>query len=1352
MKKVFWYYLLAAGALLLDGGNISGAAEEEKVGVRPYEMDWAGRTEEVHPALIDFERFGNWKFENDNSVALFKQSREEQLYGDYVAKLTYRRANSEDKSLPIVRVLLEEPIELPEAFDTISLWVRGNNWGWTWDPATPQTRLVLLFQKKDESVYPLFFDQIQWNDWFLCYRHLNEEQIEALSGGGIRFLGFSLEGGTNDEDRAIYLDSLCLFKEEFQPLEFTRRPKRNIELFPGQDAGQNTGEGTLPFPTRPETMEPVNSTADFSNRIESFDEQGQTCWRFVYEGADGTLVYTYRPNSGTWSDFTARWNTEGEFSPLAGGGMTTLAEGNTIEDIRTFTPIEIKRDGNEVVARWHLVSETIQADTEYRFSIRGKNLILDTLCAGGKANKLSFGRVEKIGKKKNIRIPYYSYGYGVRPAALMFQTPKSDTSLFCLGNIDWYRSNAGYLQGQYNVGLDFGITNGEARYNLKTDGTRNDLFERFVFTVSPRFEEVLPTIANPKSPWKSVTGSGVWQAHGASDRQKDKDHFYDVWRHGMRHVIITDHETCWRDAGESFTFRTRPAPKKGGDDGWIDYSRFMQKTLGFVYGPYNNFTDFAPVNEYWSPDMISRTPENDLQHAWFRCYAPKPSRAVEYCEKLSPINQAKFHFSTAYCDVHSSVTPWSRTDYDWRVPGAGTFAATYYAYGEIFLIQKKAWNGPVYSEGPHHCFYSGLTDGNYAQDQAYQFMTSPWLVDFDLLKMHPLECDFGMGAPGMFAPEYSPADAKEKDAFLDRFITATLAFGHPGFLPYESDDTEQRHLLGLERGDKMSPVLRGYAMTQQIATRYTMADVASIRYVDDDGNLYETSEALAKGVSDENRLVVRYQDGTVVVANGNPAKMMTVEIDGRTITLPPNGYEAWTADGLIQSVSKLDEFGSRYDYCDSPEYIYFDSRTSAKHVGKALGFGQALCRTLENGAFELIPINGTRVGFAVDANRAVALDYDNNELGEAKLINDRGFLFVEPVEGAFSYRLEKSDDSTLPAAWETGDGAMSIDAVPGEIVPIVNSADRSKKAEVAIPSDARIGWFYEHDLEDGKIGFVIRPLAEAIFEPMEGNRLKVNLTAGSNRIDTLTLRFVQRDQVTEQTVRFNNLKASAVFDLLEPREGEEPISLTASTQTASAGSLSIEWQKTLETALVHPELPFDFGDRKDSTVEPPAPTAEVRSGGTKTIVTDISETGASFLRQDGSVCGGIAKEYGMFAHPPYKTGTGRIWIDYTVDIPAEGVIFTSEVGKRDGGDPGDGIWFSILSVADDGTENLLGETTVPTHQWQPFEVDLTPLAGKTVTLRLCVDCGPADNSIADHAAWHGLKLREKQQVYRFQVR
>ena len=407
-----------------------------------------------------------------------------------------------------------------------------------------------------------------------------------------------------------------------------------------------------------------------------------------------------------------------------------------------------------------------------------------------------------------------------------------------------------------------------------------------------------------------------------------------------------------------------------------------------------------------------------------------------------------------------------------------------------------------------------------------------------------------------------------------------------------------------------------------------------------------------------------------------------------------------------------------------------------------MGFGQALCRKLEDGAFEVIPINGTRIGFAVEASRAVALDYDYNEIGEAALVNDRGFLFVEPVEGAFSYRLEKSGGPAPSAAWESD----SIDAFPGETVTVVSTADRSKTADVTIPQDAKVGQFYEADLDGGKIGFIVRPLVTADFEPVEENRLKVDLTVGSDRLETVSLIFVQREQAAEQTVRVENKKASVLFDLAAPKEGEEPIRLTA-----AAGGMTLELQKTLKTAFVHPDLGFDFGDRSDSAAEPPEATAQVRKGDGQTVAADINETGASFLRTNGAACGGVAKVGGMFAHPPYKTGPGRVWLDYTVDIPADGAIFTSEVGKRDGGDPGDGIWFSVLSVADDGTETLLGDTSVPTYQWREFDVDLTPCAGRTVTLRLCVDCGPANNTIADHAAWHGLKLLGKQQVFRYQV-
>ena len=1323
MKSIFrrafvWGFVVLAAIGSLFAEEAAQKPAEEKVGVRPYEMDWAGRTEEVRTPLIDFETLGDWTLQTENSFASFSQSREEQMYGEYVGKLVYRMAD-EKAGAPVVTIRLEKPLPLPEKFDAVSLWIEGNNWAWHSDPKTPQVLVSLLFQRADGSDYAVPLERVRWNEWFLVYHHLNETQLADLNQPGTVFAGLRVEGGWNQEDRVIYFDSLCIFEEEFAPLEFSQRPKRNVELFPGQDAGQNTGEGTLPFPTRPETVEPSNLTADFTNRVEAADDK--VSWRFIYEGSDGKLVYQYTPKTGDWSDFTARWNDGAEFLPLAGGGIVALCgdDGQTVP-VTSFTQQETRLDGETLIARWNLSNDKASASVEYRFSIRGKNLICDTLCAGGNVAKVGCGRVEKITDAKNVLIPYYSYGYTVRPAALVFRAGENTPTLFALMNIDWYRSNASYLRGLYEAKSDYGVTSGGAEYNQKTDKTRNDVFERFVFSVSPRFEEVLPNIANPVSPWKSVTGKGVWRSHGASTRDGDKKYWYNVWRHGMRHMIITDHEVCWRDGGESFTFRTRPAPKKGGDEGWIDYSNYMQNTLGFVYGPYNNFTDFAPVNEYWSPDMVSRSSNNDLQQAWARCYAPKPTRAVEYCEKLSPINEAKFHFSTAYCDVHSSVTPWSRTDYDPRTPGAGTFAAVYYAYGEIFLLQKAAWDGPVYSEGPHHCFFSGLTDGNYAQDQAYRFMSRPWLVDFDLLKMHPLECDFGMGNTGMFAPGFAPKSPEERSEFLDRFLAATLCFGHPGF--YAADT------LGIQGS------LRSYYMIQQIATRYTQADVDEIRYVDDAGSLHETSDAIASDIFADNRLVVRYKDGTVVMVNGSPQKTMRVTVDGREISLPPNGYEAWTADGKIYVASKLDESGSRFDYCDSPEYIYFDGRGAARKTDKAFGTGQSICRILEDGTFEIIPIDQARVGFAIDADKAVALDFDNKEIGEARLNFSNGCVFVEPVEGAFSYRLEKSTGADTSAGIALISDRIAL--VPGETARVVDKNDSAKTYDVTVPADAVPGTLFTAEpVSGGKIDFVVCPLCTVDISPIQDGVLTFSFYCHRAGTEKILAAVKIAGEETSNEISLENGRGEFVYRLPELAEGE-----TTLTLTLTADGLTQKVEKNVQTVLDYPLIPFDFVDKPDSLAAMPQVTVEIRN---QAPTLELEGTGAYLYKEASLCCNGVVKN-GFATHPPYMKGPGCIWFDYEIALPAENVVFTAAVGKRDGSDAGDGIWYSARVVNPDGSQTTIGETTVKTFGWGTLEADLSAYAGKKVILRLVTDCGPDNNTAADWAAWSELALRAKE--------
>jgi hypothetical protein len=353
---------------------------------------------------------------------------------------------------------------------------------------------------------------------------------------------------------------------------------------------------------------------------------------------------------------------------------------------------------------------------------------------------------------------------------------------------------------------------------------------------------------------------------------------------------------------------------------------------------------------------------------------------VEYCARLAPQIQEKFRFSTAYCDVHTAVAPWHRVDYDPRVPGAGTFAAVFYSYGEIMLLQKKAWHGPVYSEGNYHSFYMGLTDGNYGQDQSYRPAENPWLVDFDLRKMHDLGCNFGMGNLEMFyANAAQPrGTAEQRDAEIDRFLAATVAFGHPGFLVMEGG---------------YGNALRSYYLLQQLHSRYCLTNATDIRYVTADGRLLDTSRAVASGAFQRSQVVTRYADGTVTAANGSRSERLRCEAFGHKLDLPPNGYAGWAADGAIEVLSS-DTQGHRADYAVTPAYLYVDGRGKFVRFDHAAGSGVGVCRFLPKAEFEVILFQDAECGFAIDASSAVALDKNNHELGPAQLRRSRGLSLI----------------------------------------------------------------------------------------------------------------------------------------------------------------------------------------------------------------------------------------------------------------------------------------------------------------------------------------------------------------------
>lgn len=825
---------------------IAAAFAASAAPVRPYELDWAGRTEDDTPALCALEDFTGWRTETENAEASLSRSPDNLLFGAGTARVTYRATGA----APVVRILPPAPVAITGRIDAVSLWVCGNvSPAHHPDPSTPITEIDVEFAGKDGKRFSVPLAYNNHLDWFKEYRMLSADEAGRVSNGGA-FLGFTLRKGTNRENRTLDLNRFSVFVYDGKPPEFPKRPKRGVRLFKAADQGVNTGEGRLPFPDRETTVIPCP------------------------EKEDPDLQFGFPKDPNRWDDLKVRWKNGPWMKVACGGGV--------------FPP-------------------TARAKT--RFSRVGNSIVAEVEAPAGDVEEVRFGAVTGLVEADFIPVPYYVYKQSLgtvrgRPGVISASDGKR--SFFISETVDWTQSSASELFGEKTVLPDgsFGA-NGGARYFPKTDGRRNGCFERFVWSFSTEFADVLPVIPNPPSPWRALTGSNTWIVHSPSrDRQKDVDCWKQRQAEGLRNMIITDHEPGWRDRFESFTFRTRAAPAKGGDKGQYDYARTLIDGFGYRYGLYNSFCDIAPVNEIWNPELVSRDRDGQLRRSWERCYQPRPAWIPGVCEKFTAEIQRKFKLNTGYCDVHTCVSPWSRVDYDARVPGAGTFAQTFYSFGEVMLIQKRHWNGPVYSEGGLHWMYAGLTDGNYAQDPSYQIYNNPWLVDFDLLRIHPLETDFGMGVLQSFPPPENRNDPRRDVS--DRFLAATLAFGHSPFLFWSAGGGKH---------------IRCDMMVRPISSRYAAAEAVSIRYAGRDGSWYGTSAAIRNGAYRRSQVRVKYSEGTEVAVNGNRRENLVLKIRGVDVVLPPNGWLAVTGDGQALSFSGL-MHGKRAEYGVSSDGLY----------------------------------------------------------------------------------------------------------------------------------------------------------------------------------------------------------------------------------------------------------------------------------------------------------------------------------------------------------------------------------------------------------------------------------------------
>jgi hypothetical protein len=936
--------------------KVFNKVNDAKIGERPYEMgDRAG----CENPQIDFEDVSDWwvRSQHGGSARVFR-TREQQMDGQYVAKTVYHGTSGRSS----FEFGPKNPMPIPLGVDAVSIWIYGNNWGWVPDPTTPQVEVQIVIVDKNYNEQAISLGKVNWKGWFLrrgkLQSGLDEHRIKS-----IRVLG-----GGNEKNRDLFFDSIQFEKESVQPL--------SIEPLPDLLPLLTTNETILPIPENPVKVDWFIKDSNFQS---THDNDGLK------------TVFSYQPKSGTLDDFYVRTPAGERITPFVKGDIDFVNEQEGSGDRKL---VRIEQNNNRVIYHWLFSSGKSQISYQIALQAKHNSLLIDVSVANSEnISGMQLGYLQSSAKSKLVRIPMLTYG-------LPDPQVVCSGAVFVFALLDHYRSHASTLYARNEIISDTDVRfNGGCRYGKKTDGHRNSLVERIVLSVSPNFHDVLPNIPHAPSAMGHLTKSRVWRQHwGMPSDTTAHDKFYAPLKKlrdfGVSQFIVRHHEETWRDGSESFTMRLQAAPKKGGDAALIDYVKRV-KELGFLCGLYTNYIDFAPVNANWSNDRVALQPDGNFVGAWPRCYTLKPSVAVTLEAEYAPRIREKFGSNTVYCDVHTAVRPWGRLDYDARVPEAGMFRAQHKAYSLLLVNEKKAYQGPVFSEGLYHWFYAGLTDGNYGQIRDSEPQSVAPLVDFDLLRIHPLEVDIGMGGPFMFYRSGTkPEDQNSRSNKFDRFLASTIAYGHNGYL--------------LEAYWGITAQLKSYYMMQQLQTRYALRRVKKINYFNG-REWVDSNEAVRSDCYTRGQVRALYENGTETIVNLSLTDTLTASLASKNVILPPNGYAASEKDMFELSGMKD---GRRIDLVESPDYLYADGR-GQKLKTKNITLTNSAVVLREKGSVWIIPIDETeQVTFRLAAmnlskNVSVAgFDQDGNRLSVTIIYKTmNGMLTVTCDKNVFKYQI-----------------------------------------------------------------------------------------------------------------------------------------------------------------------------------------------------------------------------------------------------------------------------------------------------------------------------------------------------------
>lgn len=640
------------------------------------------------------------------------------------------------------------------------------------------------------------------------------------------------------------------------------------------------------------SIEPTVKNDGYTNTVRKNQDNSYT---LLYEGSDETVEYTLPENGDPLTDIKTFADGK-EISVFDNSDMFILKDGDLYStDGLDKTVVSISEDNGKISSKILYTSGGTEiAALDYSLEIIGK-----TLALGMKSDsEVYYYAIPSDGESNNINIPYMPY----------FVTVDLRDGEFVSVYPDWKNSDA----SNYN--------NNTVRYERLSDGSRNKLNERILFTVSSDVEEVFPTIPNEKSPYREELGKRLvidwWGHYGDRASFKYMDSYVDeLYGYGLKDVLFLRH--FWQRDGYDTTIpATLPSGEQfGGDAELIPFAQKMN-SFGWLFGLHTNYTDYSSAYEYFNENHLVKMsngkplPGGVLGGA--QNYLLKSSYYQYYIDMYETDIKRIYNTTASFVDVFGARSVGRDTDKDANAYGAGMFK-TVEEDSELAMKRvKEIHQGPVISEGgADMAKVSGIVDAMEAQLGENE----PVIPNFDLNKLFPLAANQGMGYYCRWRQNIVTDHAMEREV-IDKYRAQELAYGHQPFV-------EDRLPTEI-----MSEVIKEYYLMLSVKKQFDDSNIYKISYINPDGTESDLSQALKNGYFSTGlgeRIKLVYENGCVIYIN-NQNNVWNAK--GKQI--PKYGFYV-SKDEFSAGSVLLD--GKYADYSVDNDAVYFEPRTLKYRYG-----------------------------------------------------------------------------------------------------------------------------------------------------------------------------------------------------------------------------------------------------------------------------------------------------------------------------------------------------------------------------------------------------------------------------------